>query len=277
MAVVSGGNFESAFIGRSDADLEVTGGSINGPISMESGVNLRLVGAEFRLIDINSGALIEDLTPALKGLAVGETIEIPQRDVAIEGILGDGNPFRFDLNSIQFDGEDFADLAANILVARELPSLIHPTIVTFVRGILVSESGFELNLDARLSDDRRIQILRGFALGTTTPLAELRFETTLPVLPTAKQELRFMVESSAGTPGLTGVIQTRNYSTGFFDTLASFDAPFNADSVMTVVLTDEHFDPDTLEVLGRLTWWPTGFLLNDPWEVRLDHAFWSIE
>lgn len=274
-STITGGSFESALVGQADADIQVLGGLMKGPISMESGAQLQLVGKEFRLIDIATGALIEDLSPILDSLEPGEAFEIQQRDVAISGVLIDGSRFRYDMNSIPVDGEDFADLTATIGVSRDLTPIIYATNVEQTRGVLISAN--TLNFDARLSDDRRIRIFRGFALNSTTPLAELRFESTLPFSPASDEVLEFSIESSAGTPGLGGIIEARNFNTGSFDYLASFDAPFNIDTVTTVVLTDEHFDEVTLETLGRITWWQIGFIINNPWEVRVDQAFWSIK
>ena len=84
------------------SDVIISGGTLNGFLAIEAaagggpigvtppGSNVNLLGSDFAL----NGTPIE-------GLVVGEAFPVTDRDVTLSGLLADGSPFSFDLNTSQ--------------------------------------------------------------------------------------------------------------------------------------------------------------------------------
>ena len=89
--------------------------------------------------------------------------------------------------------------------------------------------------------------------------------------------LSFIVESNAGTPGLTTTTEAFNYTTMEFDVVDVRDESFNTDSVATIDISSgiSNFVDASGNVQTRIGWRQTGFVINFPWEVRLDQAVWK--
>ena len=81
------------------------GGSVGERFQALSGSEVNLVGVEFLL----DGELLDEL-------ALGETLVISERDVTLLGILADGSPFSFDLNSNFSFSSDFFSSDATLTV-----------------------------------------------------------------------------------------------------------------------------------------------------------------
>ena len=141
---------------------------------------------------------------------------------------------------------------------------------TLDRGFLLSGS---LN-SFRASDDQRLVLNPGFTLDNTEAPVWLQFSTVLGNASPAS--LDFSFETQASTPGLTATYDAFNYNIGEFEVLGEIEETFNVDSVVTGQLSlADHIDPTNALVLGRIGWRQTGFVLAFPWEVRIDHVFWS--
>ena len=98
--------------------LVAQGSEIVGNIVVDQAGQFRLVGSEFRILDINTGDLIEDLTPELNSLPPGGTIEIQHRDVTLEGILLDGAAIQYDLYSQRVADRDFCATKSVLKLAK---------------------------------------------------------------------------------------------------------------------------------------------------------------
>ena len=99
-------------------------------------------------------------------------------------------------------------------------------------------------------------------------------------LPRYGDSLLFAIESNAGTPGLSKTFEFWNFAFGQFDTVSSIEESFNVDEVVVVeappLARYLYLDLDGC-VRARVGWRQSGFLLNFPWEVRIDHAFFAAE
>ena len=78
------------------------------------------------------------------------------------------------------------------------------------------------------------------------------------------------IESQVGTPGLTYTVEAWNSVTNTYDQIGIAAGQFNSDQTVNFV-----FDPENIDASGvlrlRVGWRVTGFILNFPWEVRIDH------
>ena len=109
---ISGGSVGSV-VAHSDSVVTISGGSVGGRFEVEASSEVNLLGTEFFL----NGLLLDELT-------LGETLTISDRDVTLSGILADGSPFSFDLNSTDQRGEDF--FAPGAILTVTLVELIVP-------------------------------------------------------------------------------------------------------------------------------------------------------
>jgi hypothetical protein len=87
--------------------LNLSGGTIGNQFSAESESRVNILGLEFFLDGV-----------AIAGLIPGEAVTIHQRDVMLSGLLGDGSPFSFELNSSrrQMTSGDFFSPSAALTV-----------------------------------------------------------------------------------------------------------------------------------------------------------------
>ena len=116
----------------------------------------------------------------------------------------------------------------------------------------------------------------GFTLNDTEAPAWLIFDATLAG--GSASSLMFDRESQAGTPGLTATTEAFNYTTGVFDVLDATPEIFNVDTVVSVDMTAgvSDFVDGNGDIRARVGWRQTGFTINFPWEVRVDHVFWTF-
>jgi len=121
--------------------------------------------------------------------------------------------------------------------------------------------------DFETSDDVRALYNPGFVLNDIEAPVWLIFDAT------AASATEFLVESQAGTPGLTYTMEAFNWGGAAFDVIATQDESFNNDVVTTFGLTADHIDVGG-EVRSRVGWRQTGFTINFPWEVRVDRVAW---
>jgi len=118
------------------------------------------------------------------------------------------------------------------------------------------------------SDDVVATYNPGFTINDLEAPVWLIFDA---VAPTASA---FRVESNAGTPGLTYTVEAFNWASNVFEVIGTEAESFNSDSVTeTAIVAADHIDPAG-NVRGRVGWRQTGFIINFPWEVRVDQTGW---
>jgi hypothetical protein len=128
------------------------------------------------------------------------------------------------------------------------------------------------------SDDSRVRFNPGFTLNSGEAPVWLVFDATLPCDNSAG--LQVVMESQAGTPGLTHTLEAWNWTTAVYEVVDVSDASFNSDTIVTVDLSSgisDYVESGTGAVRTRVGWRKTGFTINYPWEVRLDQMVWHIE
>ncbi len=203
------------------------------------------------------------------------TFKIEQRFTA-----GDGPH----VTSADFNGDGLADLATansnsdDVLVLLNQSNCsvtsIVPDSLTVFRGIQIGgslEDVFE-------SDDSRIRFNPGFIVNSSEAPIWLIFDATLPS--DNPGSLEVVLESQAGTPGLTHTLETWNWTSSAYDVIDVSPASFNNDVVVTVDLSSgisDYAQPGTGAVRTRVGWRKTGFTVNYPWEVRLDQLVWTVQ
>ena len=85
---ISGGTVSGRLDAESGSEVNISGGTVDDVFDAESGSMVNLMGTEFLL----DGVLLDSLV-------AGEAFTINDRDVTLSGLLADGTPFEFDLNS----------------------------------------------------------------------------------------------------------------------------------------------------------------------------------
>ena len=154
--------------------------------------------------------------------------------------------------------------------------------ITRFRGVQIGGA----DADYSNSDDSYALFNPGFVLNDTEAPVWLIFEANVaPFL------ADFVVESNAGTPGLTYTVELWNYVSGTYEVVAEVDETFNVDTVTLHTLLNDatinnyEFDvdgdgmadfPGCPQVRSRVGWRQTGFTINFPWEVRVDQAGWQL-
>ena len=118
---INGGTISDLTVRSSD--VTISGGTLNGFLAIEAagggpfgtieGSNVDLLGSDFAL----NGTPID-------GLVVGEAFTINERDVTLSGLLADGSPFSFDLNTSQIGGQDF--IASNATLRVTVAGVLEP-------------------------------------------------------------------------------------------------------------------------------------------------------
>ena len=87
------------------AEVTISGGSVGDRFDAFDGSQVNLIGTEFFL----DGSELE-------GFIVGEPFTVTDRDMTLSGLLADGSPFSFELNSGFSDSHDFFSLGATLTV-----------------------------------------------------------------------------------------------------------------------------------------------------------------
>lgn len=137
--------------------------------------------------------------------------------------------------------------------------------VNVFRGVVVS-GGLE---EVRSSDDNYLLINPGFTLNASEAPAWIEFFGTV-----ADDASVFAIESSAGTPNLLYTVEAWNWNNNQYDEVGTRVEQLNSDQVASFDLTAEHVGSGNA-VRTRVGWRTTGFTINFPWVVRIDHASWA--
>ena len=141
--------------------------------------------------------------------------------------------------------------------------------LTVFRGNVVSGGLSETTM----SDDQRLLMNPGFTINSAEAPVWLIFDSVLGSDSPGSLDISY--EASAGTPGLTGTVEAFNWSTSSYEIVGESDAQFNSDVVVSTSLAPaSHVESGTAAVRTRIGWRQTGFTINFPWEVRVDHVIW---
>lgn len=154
------------------------------------------------------------------------------------------------------------------LVFEEMqaPSFIPTESLSVFRGILVSGTLAEV----QGSDDTRMELNPGFTINNLEAPVWVIFGAEL-----GGGNFDLMIESQAGTPGLTYTAEHFNYNTGTYDVLGTMDESFSVDTVETFPITPaDHIDGSGASE-ARIGWRRTGFTINFPWTARIDLVGWQ--
>jgi len=160
-------------------------------------------------------------------------------------------------------GEVVDNIAFRIGVESK-PNEEAPESFTVFRGVALNAS----LADFTNSDDVSASFNPGFTINSEEAPVWLIFDG---VLDSASS---FQVESTAGTPGLTYTAEAFNWTTNTYDVIGTQAEGFNSEAVVEFPLVADHVDAGG-EVRSRVGWRQTGFTINFPWVVSVDHILWS--
>ena len=108
---ISGGNIERLFQANSGSVITVSGGSIDA-IAASGGSQVNLIGREFFVDGQEIDTLVE-----------GEAFTVTDRNVTLTGLLADGQPFSFALNT-SFSASGFASSSATLTVTLDTTGIL---------------------------------------------------------------------------------------------------------------------------------------------------------
>ena len=117
------------------------------------------------------------------------------------------------------------------------------------------------------SDNFRSVYEPGFTLSSNEAPVWLVFDGNAPIAE------EFLIESHAGTPGLTYTVEFWAYDLNIWEPWLVQEEVFGTDQVVAVNLNSFNIS-STGEVQSRVGWRRTGFTLNFPWQVRVDQVGW---
>lgn len=102
---ITGGAVGAGVDAFNGSTVDISGGDIGDDFDAMIGSTVNLFGSSFFLDGVE-----------LTGLVSGEAFTITDRDVTLSGLLADGSPFEFDLNSSNAMGADFFSSGATLTV-----------------------------------------------------------------------------------------------------------------------------------------------------------------
>ena len=121
---ISGGTLGNFFDAFSGSQVNISGGTVGDFFDAFSGSEVNISGGTVGdFFDANSGSEVNILGSAfsingepLNMLQAGQPFTITGRDVTLSGVLADGEPFSFDLNSTPYSDQDFFSPDATLTV-----------------------------------------------------------------------------------------------------------------------------------------------------------------
>lgn len=124
------------------------------------------------------------------------------------------------------------------------------------------------------SDDSFLSFNPGFTISNVEAPVWLIFDGSIADTPSS---LDIVVESNAGTPGLTITTEAFDFVANDYDVVDERNESFDTDTTATINITAGigNFVDTNGNVRTRIGWRRTGFTINFPWEVRLDQAVWK--
>ena len=150
--------------------------------------------------------------------------------------------------------------------------ILLPDSVSIVRGVL---AGGGLS-DLFFSDDMRLDVRAGLTLFLGESPLQVVVTGTSPV--EVPSELRFKLEASTNTPGLTQTIELFNYDTSSYEQV-DLSVPGPTDAIVEVAITTNpgrFVQAGTREMRAKVLYQQVGLTLLWPWSGRLDQAVWRI-
>ena len=108
---ISGGTVSSLLQANSGSEVTISGGSLN-TLAASGGSQVNLIGREF-FVD---GQELDTLVP-------GEAFTVTDRNVTLTGLLADGQPFSFALNT-SFSASGFASSSATLTVTLDTTGIL---------------------------------------------------------------------------------------------------------------------------------------------------------
>lgn len=271
---LDGGTISGNLTVDSDGCLTLLGGQLSGNLVAVADANIRIFANQLQLLDIDTGSVIQDLTSDLQNLNPGESIEIAQRDVTLDGVLHDGSTFSYDLYSNQEPDRDYVNPQSVVRVTFENSiQIAQPALDSFYafRGNHIGGDLPEL-LE---SDDQYLSYNPGYLISNLEDPVWLIFETTFPE--SNGVDIVFTIESKCLTPGIGRQIEISGPDFPFYEQLEDHiqDSPF-VDAVSVYELPSpltRHLDGDQLKM--RVGWRVIGFTINFPWQVDIDQVEFS--
>lgn len=239
--------------GVNDGDLVVAMGTIDlqSPQLNVSAVNVNQIqdGDEFLILKNDSG-----MTGSFQGYAEG----------AVVAQIGNVN------FAITYSGGNGSDVVLIAEVVVDSFEIAASSFSTF-RGVQIGGNLASI----QSGDDARLRYNPGFVLNTNEAPIWVTFDATIPT--DSPTDLKIFYEANANTPGLTITVEAFNWNTNSFDVLDSFDASFNADENVGIVISGhpEYVEAGSGDVRARIGWRKTGFTIVFPWEVGIDWMGWS--
>ena len=142
---------------------------------------------------------------------------------------------------------------------------VAPDTVNVFRGTVVSAT----LTDFAASDDTAASYRPGFTIGVFEAPVWLIFDGVAP------DAAGFLVESSAGTPGLEYTVEAFNWGAGQFEEIGVQTEVFQNDQFIEFpIVAADHIDAGG-EVRTRVGWRRVGFTINFPWQVNIDQVGWN--
>ena len=108
---ITGGSLTRSISGGSSGTVNISGGTTDGTLVFQTGAIMNLFGTNFEL----NGLPIPGLTP-------NEAFTVTDRNVTLSGLLTDGSPFSFDLNTDYTGLNDFVDANVTLRVTLVMPA-----------------------------------------------------------------------------------------------------------------------------------------------------------
>jgi hypothetical protein len=122
---MTGGEVSFIFRVDNESEVDISGGTIGNNFHVLSGGTVNLIGLEFFL----NGSPITSLVP-------GEALAILDRNAVLSGVLADGSPFSYELNTTLTDGMRYFD--PNALVTVTLVPEPATILTSFLGAVLLS-------------------------------------------------------------------------------------------------------------------------------------------
>ena len=123
---ISGGSIEtftaSSRFFPSNVVVNISGGTFGGP-TFGGGFNDAFVANSGSEVNVSGSEFFIDGVE-LDTLQLDQAFTITDRDVTLSGLLADGEPFSFDLNSVLSSGSDFFDPTVAVTVTLVAPTII---------------------------------------------------------------------------------------------------------------------------------------------------------
>ncbi len=302
---MDGGLLGPSFLVDDNSTMEVCGGFIEPGLTIDASsctlvpgaANLNISGAENELSISHFVALSGMVNIMGTQFSIGgtpqnlmpcESRSVDQRGAGLflNGCYSDGTPFSFELNNNPGGADLFLDPPINEFgpgVCLSITDTVEPAEShNAFRGFLVEGS----TADVVKSDDERLIYQPGFVLNDTEAPVWLIFDGHVGNVPLGNkfddpEIVTFVVESQAGTPGLELTVEMFNWITNQWDVIGVDDESFNSDKFRHFNLSElrhlyvkEGVRSEDGRVRARLGWRQTGFIINFPWNVRVDQVGW---